>query len=933
MSVLANLIQQKAGYWIAEEKDNSQSLIGNLVKYIEKTGKLREPQRKSIEVYLWLKFVGQNKRLADIVGSGLIYNNDIVEEYPALGSNPITNFLTQFAVENNLNKLKDEILKDTQGQNTDWNQVLNDLLHNFEYPNYLFSLPMGAGKTYLMASFIYLDLYFANIFKDDKRFAHNFVVFAPSASKTAILPSLQTIKNFNPEWILPKKQADLLKQVIHIEILDALASGRKDKLQGKNPNLEKVNRLSQTKDFGLVFITNAEKVVLEKYDDSDKHLVDPKSMFYDEKKTSELVKLNQLREKLSQIPYLSVFLDEVHHAYKGIDTEEKRLRLAVGVLNQHNNVVSVIGLSGTPYVPNEVKVGESKIKLNQISDVVYNYSLALGIGKFLKVPDIRKADLSEEIFTGQALSDFFKDFDITYSNGTKSKIVFYCPSIEKLNENIYPHILDWYSKNRPNKADAEILSYYSTAKDKKYTLPKESLALFNNLDKPYSTKRVILLVAVGTEGWDCKSLTAVALPRKDTSKNFVLQTTCRCLREVDDSSKEKALVYLNEGNYEILDNQLKENYRLSIADLKGGSGSNIQLLIRKPKLGKLKYKQIRTNYRLVKKTTTDYKDALKNFLFDDFSKYFHYSDTIETGTIGESGIIKKSNLDVAKINKKSKYNFEDFIYRISRKTFSRISEVELLNQYRSELENITYKLNENSEWVEGNPLIKFDDIIQYVASVLMDEVKYETETIEEDAEIELLEWNNEKPEIPIIASSGAIYKTMPRIDSSSVAKIYQKHPEYLENEISDTDIHNISYNFAPYKMDSDFERNALEEMLKMAELANLELYFNGYKDTCLQSFWIQTPRGVYTPDFLVIKRKDDKKYQGKAEKGEIEKVLILETKGGTYYNDEFKDKEKFVKEVFLKHNQNFGYECFIDDGKNYFNINDFKKALNKFIGA
>jgi len=109
---------------------------------------------------------------------------------------------------------------------------------------------MGAGKTYLMACFIYLDLYFATLFENDFRFAHNFVIFAPQATKTAILPSLRTIKDFNPEWILPKSEAGKLKQVISVEILDSLSSKRKDKLQGNNPNLEKVNRMKQIKDFG-----------------------------------------------------------------------------------------------------------------------------------------------------------------------------------------------------------------------------------------------------------------------------------------------------------------------------------------------------------------------------------------------------------------------------------------------------------------------------------------------------------------------------------------------------------------------------------------------------------------------------------------------------------------------------------------------------------
>ena len=85
-------------------------------------------------------------------------------------------------------------------------------------------------------------------------------------------------------------------------------------------------------------------------------------------------------------------------------------------------------------------------------------------------------------------------------------------------------------------------------------------------------------------------------------------------------------------------------------------------------------------------------------------------------------------------------------------------------------------------------------------------------------------------------------------------------------------------------------------------------YFNGYKDGRLQSFWVQTPDGVYTPDFLIIKRNNKS----------ISKVVILETKGKSFYDDEFKRKEKFLKEVFVKHNPNFKYECFVDEGKNDF---------------
>ncbi|KHE93754.1 MAG: hypothetical protein SCABRO_00487 [Candidatus Scalindua brodae] len=132
-------------------------------------------------------------------------------------------------------------------------------------------------------------------------------------------------------------------------------------------------------------------------------------------------------------------------------------------------------------------------------------------------------------------------------------------------------------------------------------------------------------------------------------------------------------------------------------------------------------------------------------------------------------------------------------------------------------------------------------------------------------------------------------------------------------------------------MDSEFEQNALQEMLKLSELSGYEVYFNGYKDDKLQNFWIQTPRGRYTPDFLILKRKEGKKYH-KNSKINIEKILILETKGRPYYNDEFKSKEKFVNEEFLKHNKHFKYYCFVDEGENDFrkHLTEFKEILKEF---
>ncbi|MFH1048864.1 MAG: hypothetical protein V1732_04340 [Patescibacteria group bacterium] len=631
------------------------------------------------------------------------------------------------------------------------------------------------------------------------------------------------------------------------------------------------------------------------------------------KKASEILKTNELREKLSNINYLGVILDEVHHSYgKNGEQEVKKLRGTVDILDKHKNVVCVLGLSGTPYVKHAIKIGNDEIKLNQIQDIVYNYYLNQGIGRFLKIPEIKKADIREDLFIKQALTDFFDNFDIKYKNGAKSKVVFYCPSIKTLNEKILPVIQDWYKKKRKSK-ETEIFKFYTNGgkENKQYEIPKDSLAIFNNLDKSYSDKRVILLVAIGTEGWDCKSLTGVVLSRQKTTKNFVLQTTCRCLREMDNATKEKALIYLEKENYKTLDAELKENYNLNISDLKFGSQPEIAVKIRKPKLGKLKYKQVETKYQILSKKAIN--NNLNNFDFEKLKEKYKHDDRIITGRIGRAGIVAetvRSYNEADKIN----YLFNDFIYDLAQATFGKFSEIDLLEKHKKELEKIFDKIQSEKVWIESNPNLEVSDVIKYLASFLMEEIELKKEIITSDAEIELLEWQTKNPSMALYQASGVLAKFMPKITSQTMEN-YKRHPEDLEEDAKNLDPQNISFNYVPYKMDSAFEINALFEMLKMSELAGLEVYYNGYKDNRLQSFWIQTPIGVYTPDFLILKRNSKR----------IEKVLIVETKGKIYYDDEFKQKEQFIKNDFKKHNPNFSFVCFTDNSDN----NDFTNFINQ----
>ena len=919
---LHDLIEQAAFAWITQEKANAQSLPGQIARHIEKTEKLRLPQRQAIEIYLWLKFVGQNRPLAEIIRAGAL--RDQTDRHPALCGNATAEFLFRFAKSNELNKLGEMVKDDPLGTKENWNTFLDALLHNFNYSNYLFSLPMGAGKTYLMAAFIYLDLHFARLQPNDPRFARNFVVFAPQASKTAILPSLQTIRNFDPSWVLPANDAAELRRIVHFEILDSLSSKRRDKLHGNNPNLEKVNRLTQTREFGLVFITNAEKVVMEKLSPEDQQIADPASLFYDEKKATEVVKMNALRERLSQIPGISVILDEAHHFFSSSGDDEKKLKLAVDVLNQHGHVCAVLGFSGTPYLRHHVPLAGSKVKLSQIQLITYHYSLADGIGRFLKVPRVTGMNVAAGEFVSDALTNFFKDYNRTYPTGTESKIAFYCPNIEKLNTEILPAVRAWYAANRAGREDAEIFRFYRGVKksQKAWALPKDCDAIFNNLDQPHIQKRVILLVAIGTEGWDCKSLTAVALPRRETTKNFVLQTTCRCLREVVSARDETALIALGEGNYETLDKELKENYALSIADLRVHAEQTINVLVRKPKLGKLRFKNVRRRYSIIREERDrDVAAQLASFDFGLFKTKHPFTPTATEATVGKRGLANAVTHILAVESARHRLAYARFLSALARATWGGFSEADLVGAHDEALRGIHAQIQAQIGWLALHPTLSLDDVVAFAAALLMENIRVTHDEIEEDVEIDLLDWRMNPPTIPHLAGT-----FLPQFHAGDIRR-FNQFPNRWDEEIkfNHLDDHDVTFNYAPYAFDSGYEVDALQELSRLAEMHKLEFYYNGYRNGALQALVIRTPYGNYTPDFLVLKRKPahtpyrrQEDYAPDTIAGPIDRVLILETKGKKFYDADFQAKEKFVKDVFLKHNPHFRYKCLVDEDDNDF---------------
>jgi len=156
------------------------------------------------------------------------------------------------------------------------------------------------------------------------------------------------------------------------------------------------------------------------------------------------------------------------------------------------------------------------------------------------------------------VTDFIGEYrDVAMPDGAKAKLAIYFPQTDDLEE-LRPIVeLTLAAEGLPPTI---VLAHTSKT-------GADSLAAFNRLNDPRSEHRIILLVNIGTEGWNCPSLFATALARKLTSSNnFVLQAAGRCLRQVPGNDA-PARIYLSADNRSTLDRQLQETYGERIADL------------------------------------------------------------------------------------------------------------------------------------------------------------------------------------------------------------------------------------------------------------------------------------------------------------------------------------------------------------------------------
>lgn len=916
------IIEKKRDEWLS----SSSCVITDLISYIEHQHKMRDAQIESIKTYLFLKIECQNRPLWELFASGKFnYTNvDNLEvnrvTREVLESNPAALALWEYASisdENgNVNspKILEAIKKSPDS--IDYVSVIKDLFSNVSYPDYLFSIPMGAGKTYLMAALIYLNLYFALAEPDNPIFAHNFILFVPSGLKSSIVPSLRDIQNFNPLWILPDPVASQLKNLIQYEWLQESSSASKSNIV-KNPNARKISmQVAKPNLMGLVAVTNAEKVILDRVDKDfniDASIL--KSLPEEERKEYEAtLQANELREQIGLIPGLCILIDEVHHA-----SDDQKLRKVVNKWMEQSNLNSVLGFSGTPNMDPATKIkitDDLSVKCTQYANVVTFYPLIKGIGNFLKIPVVRHSNLDSTEIISRGLREFFNSYvDTVYFNGASAKVAVYAPSIAVLEEEIYPAAYALCAEMGINPTDT-ILKYHKG--NSSYKVDEDAQFEFSILDSPLSKKRIILLVGIGREGWNCKSLTGVILSQRNACpQNMVLQISCRCLREVDNAHRETALIWLNKFNAEKLNQQLQEQQYTTITEFGGKKPDDIITIQRFSRMERLKlppidYYQIKINYNTVETAqVSNIGEYLRSYQLPHIDSSIIYTQGFDQSNTASESAVRYGMTEIA--------NFRLWLDLIVKEGLGLLS-INALTQYEAELKLLFDKITiRNGETLVYNSDIDQSKVRSDIRNCFAVRRSFNTKEELVPEEASLLKVNALKS--PIEDNKTAIYapsqEKVAEIvsqDNKPVETISEEIRKYLiEHGLPLPDVeksvNDRTYHYLPYHLDSKLEEDYLYSVINhIMSVPGVEFYFNG--DDTLTDFRIRcyTKRGrawkldgYYYPDFLMLTRNSD---------NTINKVIIIETKGEGFAG-KFVPRRQFMDESFIKlNNDKIGYPRF-----------------------
>ncbi len=547
---------------------------------------LRTPQFEALEMYIFLKEYLKNKPL-HLVFEDWYLKQGKFEDRGAAGVEQL------------------ELFGELDAKQ--YRKIFSDMKkYARPYSNYIFALTMGVGKTILMGTCIFYEFILADKFPDNPLYCHNALVFAPDKT---VLQALRELEEFDKRKVIPPEYASMIESNLKFHFLDDAGT---------------ILNTTNKSDFNII-VSNTQKIILKKQhkeksaqdklwaEDKIKTIkaseikarindaYDQVDDLYDDTDTPEdegELATNQRFNKLCYLEQLGIYVDEAHHAFgnqlaadMGRKMTKTSLRmtidtLAVELKKAGTHVVSCFNYTGTPYIGNEV-----------LPEVVYAYGLKQAIdNRYLKTVKLHSySNTRQGEFVRAAINDFWKRNGENRVEGMLPKIAFFAPTIEELKDNLRPEV-----EKMLVDLGIPIDRILVNVGDDKLT-SNDDIRDFNRLDSRTSEKQFILLVNKGREGWNCRSLFAVAMYRSPRSKIFVLQATMRCLREIGEA-QEQADVYLSDENFQILEDELQQNFRLSAEELQHKETDRIKYEVRPvPPPVSLKLKRVRRLHDLKEK--------------------------------------------------------------------------------------------------------------------------------------------------------------------------------------------------------------------------------------------------------------------------------------------------------------------------------------------
>lgn len=811
---------------------------------------LRKPQFEALEMYVFLKEFCNNKHLHTIF-EDWYYKRNKFENRTEIGT----------TAKGQLTLFSPLIEAQHEDDKTTFLSAFRQLKEvEQSYPNYIFALTMGLGKTVLMATSIFYEFLLANKFPKDERYCHNVLVFAPDKT---VLQSLREIESFDKSLVIPPEYVNWLDANLKFHFLDDTGDA--------------LNAIDESK--YNVIVSNTQKIILKK---QSKEKTPSQKLFEDTGKIYQALTINndfsdlygfdidtdqdlitnQRFAKLTRLKQLGIYVDEAHHVFGsqlakdfGLIKVATSLRLTINELAENlkaagTKVVGCFNYTGTPYVKNRL-----------LPEVVYSYGLRDAIeNQYLKKVKIDGFDNIQDqtlAFVRLTITEFWKTHKNKRYEGLLPKMAFFASRIEELQDDLRPAVEQVLSE-----LDIPTSKILVNVGDSKIT-SNDELREFNNLDRPTSDKQFILLVDKGKEGWNCRSLFAVGLHRNPKSTIFVLQATMRCLRAIGDV-QELGRVYLSKDNEKILEKELEENMRLSLADLNsaGDTSEKVEVrLVTKPP-PKIKLKRLKKLHQLKQKD-----------LIDGFELGIDEVDTDKYRIMRDSRMITdlKKTLsveDITDIKEKRAYSELTLVAEISR--YLNLSPIRVRQILAASSEGISKILESVNKYNE----LLFDFVIPQLFKNLFELINYD---------------HAEEIELALVIDPADRGKDYYQVTAKKGLRAHIEDEKYLE--FKDKSFHLDNYCF-----DSNPEKNLFWNLLNNKQVD--KVWFTGMLTHGQSDFMINyvdpeshTVRNYY-PDFLVQLK--DSSY------------LILEVKGDNMIEDKVvKAKAEYAHQLATTSNMKY----------------------------